>query len=493
MPANTYTTVTAQHATTMEVENASSSDSTAWWKQNRSNKILLVVALVALSVALGLTLSHRQEEKVDRDTTPLQIIGGSEAVPDRYSYMVSFHDSWGHFCGGSLIIHDIVLTAADCFWEGMEANAMAVVGRHDFSVDTGESIPIIGASFHPTYNQAAEGDNDIIIIFLETEFTASNVGLVKLNSNTSLPFVDQDLTTIGWAYDWIADEVCAYDSNKAERAGFNCPPRQCDVLTTCANIGLEGMCCSAWGYCGNTEGHCGQCCLNGPCSSSSNATLSPMFVVPSTSPLSTHLPTFSLEQQIFVFDIAPSTSSPPSTFELLGDDAPSTAPQSIVKPTFQQTPALDDVPSTSSPPSILQPVISHKPSKFPLSTNYYDNECNCNSNPTTTRISVREGKGVRQQTKDAASTPPPLPLSGRQPSASIMLKRYDVDHPKAQRHPLFTLLGHSAPPASSVGRCYAFIVGSAGHEFASPLIVDATDDDDAAAVTVQAACASTKF
>jgi hypothetical protein len=107
--------------------------------------------------------------------------------------------------------------------------------------------------------------------------------------------------------------------------------------------------------------------------------------------------------------------------------------------------------------------------------------------------SVREGKGVRQQTKDAASTPPPLPFSGRQPSASIMLKRYDVDHPKAQRHPLFTLLGHSAPPASSVGRCYAFIVGSAGHEFASPLIVDATDDDDAAAVTVQAACASTKF
>lgn len=186
------------HATTMEVENASSSDSTAWWKQNRSNKILLVVALVALSVALGLTLSHRQEEKVDRDTTPLQIIGGSEAVPDRYSYMVSFHDSRGHFCSGSLIIHDIVLTAADCFWEGMEANAMAVVGRHDFSVDMGESIPIIGASFHPTYNQAAEGDNDIIIIFLETEFTASNVGLVKLNSNTSLPFVDQDLTTIGW-------------------------------------------------------------------------------------------------------------------------------------------------------------------------------------------------------------------------------------------------------------------------------------------------------
>jgi hypothetical protein len=83
MPVNTSTTA---HASTMEVEdgildlpttlgaNIASSDSTAWWKRNRSNKILSVVALVALSVALGLTLSRR-EVKVDRDTTPSQIIG----------------------------------------------------------------------------------------------------------------------------------------------------------------------------------------------------------------------------------------------------------------------------------------------------------------------------------------------------------------------------------------------------------------------------------
>jgi hypothetical protein len=89
MPANTSKTA---HATTMEVENGiidlpttldvnnSSPESTAWWKRNRSNKILSVVALGALSVALGLTLSRR-EKKVDRSTTPSQIIGGSEAVP----------------------------------------------------------------------------------------------------------------------------------------------------------------------------------------------------------------------------------------------------------------------------------------------------------------------------------------------------------------------------------------------------------------------------
>lgn len=80
----------------------------------------------------------------------------------------------------------------------------------------------------------------------------------------------------------------------------------------------------------------------------------------------------------------------------------------------------------------------------------------------------------------------------QQPSASIMLKRYYVDHPKAQRHPLFTLLDHTSAPVSFVGRCYAFIVGSASHEFASPLIVDVGGGDDAF-VSIHAAFASTKF
>lgn len=102
--------------------------------------------------------------------------------------------------------------------------------------------------------------------------------------------------------------------------------------------------------------------------------------------------------------------------------------------------------------------------------------------------SVREAKEFGKQ-KQA------LPLSGRRQaaaSASIMLKRYDVDHPKAQRHPLFTLLDHTSAPVSFVGRCYAFIVGSASHEFASPLIVDVGGGDDAF-VSIHAAFASTKF
>ena len=60
-----------------------------------------------------------------RDTN--RIIGGNEAVEDRHAYAVSLYDNIGHFCGGSLIAKDVVLTAAHC--KGGEY--FAVAGRHN--------------------------------------------------------------------------------------------------------------------------------------------------------------------------------------------------------------------------------------------------------------------------------------------------------------------------------------------------------------------------
>ncbi len=51
----------------------------------------------------------RQESEVDPDT---RIIGGSQASNGQFPYSVSMQDYIGHFCGGSLIAPNLVLTAA---------------------------------------------------------------------------------------------------------------------------------------------------------------------------------------------------------------------------------------------------------------------------------------------------------------------------------------------------------------------------------------------
>jgi len=41
-----------------------------------------------------------------------RIIGGEEATREEYSYIVSLSDHVGHFCGGSLLSRDVILSAA---------------------------------------------------------------------------------------------------------------------------------------------------------------------------------------------------------------------------------------------------------------------------------------------------------------------------------------------------------------------------------------------
>jgi len=130
-----------------------------------------------------------------------RIIGGSEANEDRYSYAVSFQDDIGHFCGGSLIAQDVVLTAAHC--KGGPYNV--VLGRHDLNDDDGQVIPMKQEIPHPGYDSYST-DNDFMVVFLEEPVSAINVDLVSLNSQSSVPSVGQDVTAMGWGVTDISDD-----------------------------------------------------------------------------------------------------------------------------------------------------------------------------------------------------------------------------------------------------------------------------------------------
>ena len=78
-----------------------------------------------------------------------RIIGGSEATEDGYSYAVSLQDSIGHFCGGSLMAKDAILTAAHC--KGGTYNVAK--RRHDLINDNdGQVISMKSDLPHPNYD-----------------------------------------------------------------------------------------------------------------------------------------------------------------------------------------------------------------------------------------------------------------------------------------------------------------------------------------------------
>lgn len=123
-----------------------------------------------------------------------RIIGGSISTKGRYPYAVSLMGAAaGHFCGGSLIAKDVVLSAAHCA-QGAGPKFDVVVRRHALNSDEGEVISVKEQVLHPQYKSSGT-DNDFNLIFLSRSVDAD---FVRLNSNGTTPEEGDSVTVMGW-------------------------------------------------------------------------------------------------------------------------------------------------------------------------------------------------------------------------------------------------------------------------------------------------------
>ncbi|KAL3823875.1 hypothetical protein ACHAXA_005457 [Cyclostephanos tholiformis] len=130
-----------------------------------------------------------------------RIIGGSEAVKDRFPYAVLLLSTSSFKCGGSLIARDVVLTAAHC----KPAAEYAYVGEQDIGDDAEKGIPLAVKEIvpHPNFSQMLNSkfgmiDNDFMLVFLGRASNADHVVPIELNSDPAMPSVGQNVTVMGW-------------------------------------------------------------------------------------------------------------------------------------------------------------------------------------------------------------------------------------------------------------------------------------------------------
>ena len=162
--------------------------------------------LLLAFIIVGLWAVAPAPSTASQAVTSQPIVGGADADPGEWPWQVALvytdgGSDWdNHFCGGSLIDPQWVVTAAHCLIEengdpSTLASFKIIIGRTSLTSDNGETISPMEIFIHPDY--ALNEDPDVALIKLATPSSGTPISLAR---DPSAPYLAAGQVAIatGW-------------------------------------------------------------------------------------------------------------------------------------------------------------------------------------------------------------------------------------------------------------------------------------------------------
>ncbi|KAL7860682.1 hypothetical protein AOLI_G00170310 [Acnodon oligacanthus] len=163
-----------------------------------------MMLMLGLAFAVGFLAKGCHSQLSVCGVAPLntKIVGGQDASPGSWPWQVSLQTNSGHFCGGSLINSNWVLTAAHCFGSIIASQVTVYLGDQSLS-NQGSNTNVVSRSvsqviIHPNYTSSTN-DNDLTLLKLSSSVTFTNYITPVCLAAAGSTFFNGTLTWVtGW-------------------------------------------------------------------------------------------------------------------------------------------------------------------------------------------------------------------------------------------------------------------------------------------------------